>query len=388
MEVILLSRFPARSFISDASLRASALPAVFALVGLLLGSWASRIPEIQGRLQMSHSVLSIVLLCGGLGGVLAPPLAALLMRRLGARSAVLYAGLVLCVALPAIGLASDVAMLMPAVLLLGLSAGCAGIGMNAVAAQVETAGGKARMAMLHACGCAGSLAGALIGSAVAGSGVEPASHFIRTALPVALLLWSSCQLLEADRQGTSARQPKFALPGARLVWLGVLGFCAVLAESSVVVWSGLFLKEQFGVGAGFAPLALSAFTVTMLLARLVGDKLKDRHGARRLLMAGAGLSAAGLFLAVLAPNPCLALAGFACSGLGLALAFPLVVSAVGQEGPLALTVVLTITNLNGLIGPPVVGTIADHFGMQATIGFIGVISVAMALVAARPALLK
>jgi len=125
-----------------------------------------------------------------------------------------------------------------------------------------------------------------------------------------------------------------------------------------------------------------------VVSGVVGHGLVERVGAGRLVSTGAAVTAAGLFLAGFAPTPYLALAGFGFSGMGLALVFPFLLSAAGKEGPLALAGVATLSNIGGLMGPPIVGTMADHLGMQATIGFIGVLSVVIALVATRAAMLK
>lgn len=365
-----------------------ALPGVFALSGLLLGSWASRIPALQKGLEISHSSLSLVLLCGGLGGLLSYPLAKELMARLGGRRTMVTGALALCAVLPAIGLAPAMSLLMLAVLMLGVTAGVFGVGVNSVATRHEKAAGVSQMSMLHAWGCGGSLAGALLGGMMASISVAPRLHFMMVALPVALLFWMSYQLLDADDAGEVIEKRKFAMPSGPLMMLGVLGFCMAMSENSIADWSGVFLKSHFGVTEGFAPLALSAFTVMMLLSRVFGDKLKEKHGAGRLITLGASVSAAGLFLAVFAPNAYLALAGFACSGLGLALVTPFIFSAAGKEGPLAAAAVATMCNVGGLMGPPVIGTLADHLGMQAAIGFIGLLSVAITFVAARSSMLK
>jgi fucose permease len=126
----------------------------------------------------------------------------------------------------------------------------------------------------------------------------------------------------------------------------------------------------------------------MLLARLFGDGSKEKHGAGRLITIGAGISASGLLFAALASNAYFALGGFACSGMGLALVFPFLLSAAGKEGPLAIAGVATMASMGGLMGPPVVGVMADWMGMQVTIGFIGVLSVVISLVATRSSLLK
>lgn len=364
------------------------LPALFALFGLLMGSWAGRIPALRDGLAISHSTLSLVLLCGGLGAVLSHPVATHMMAKHGGRTTVFCSGLALCLVLPAIGLAASPARLMLAVLMLGLAAGCLGVGINSVATAHEKKSGKSGMSMLHAWGCGGSLAGALIGSLVAGMGVRPSAHFIAVSIPVALLLCWSCRMLGGDGKAGNAEKKRFALPSGPLALLGMLGFCSAMSENSIADWSGVFLKDHYGVKEGFAPLALSAFTVMMMLSRLAGDRLKERHGARRLVSTGAVVAAGGLFLAVFAPNPYLALVGFAFAGLGLALVFPFVFSAAGREGPMAVAAVATMSNVGGLMGPPVIGTMADHLGMQTAIGFIGLLSVAIAVIAARAGMLK
>lgn len=365
-----------------------ALPAVFAVFGLLLNSWASRIPALQAGLQISHSSLSLVLLCGGLGGLLSYPLAAQAMMRFGGRKTMLLGGLALCVVLPAIGLAPTMPLLMLAVLMLGVTAGVYGVGVNAVAARFEKATGKSQMSMLHAWGCGGALAGALLGSAMAGHTIAPKLHFITVALPAALLFWIGFQLLDADDGGQMLEKKRFALPSGPLLALGVLVLCMSMSEASIADWSGVFLKRHFGVTEGFAPLALSAFTVMMLVSRVFGDRLKEKHGAHRLITAGAGLSAAGLFLAACAPNAYMALVGFACSGLGLALVTPFVFSAAGSQGPMAVAAVATMGSIGCLMGPPIIGATADTLGMQAVIGFIGVLSLVITFVAARCSLLR
>jgi MFS family permease len=365
-----------------------ALPAVFALSGLVMASWASRIPALRDGLQISHSLLSFVLLCGGLGAVLSYPLAARMMAKLGGRKTALYAALGLCVVLPAIGLAPTVPLLMLAVLMLGVTGGCFGVGLNSVAARHEAAAGKSRMSMLHALGCAGSLGGALLGSYVAGMGIKPSVHFIAVALPAAFLFYCSCQLLDQDAAGEVIEKKKFSLPRGPLALLGVLGFCGAMSENSIADWSGVFLKDHFSVTDGVAPLGLSAFTVMMLVSRLVGDRLKEKHGASRLLTFGGGISAAGLLLAVFASHAYLALAGFALAGLGLSLLGPFISSAAGREGPMATASVGTVANIGGLMGPPLMGGMADAMGMQVVIGFIALLSIAIAAVSTRASILK
>jgi MFS family permease len=126
----------------------------------------------------------------------------------------------------------------------------------------------------------------------------------------------------------------------------------------------------------------------MLISRMFGDQFKARYGAKRLVTGGALVAASGLFFAVLSPDAYVALAGFAIAGLGLSLVFPFVFSAAGAQGPMALAGVASMAYSGSLMGPPVIGAIAQGVGMQAAIGYVGALSLGIAFVASRSRLLK
>jgi MFS family permease len=365
-----------------------ALPALFALCGVIMGSWTGRIPALSEGAHVSHAALSQVLLCGGLGAVISFPLSAWLMASFGGRKTLFYSGLALLCVLVSIGLAPSVPRLMVSVLLLGVTASCFNVGVNSVATRREIQTGRPAMSKLHGMGTGGFLAGVALGSLMAGLRIAPASHFIIVAVPLVLVLWLGYRFLDVDDGGENIEKQVFCLPRGPLALLGLLGFFGSMSEASIADWTGLYLKEHFGASEGLAPLALVAFSFMMLIARLSGDSVKLRIGARRAVSGGAIVSAAGLIFAVLAPNAYLALAGFALAGLGLALLFPFVYSSAGTQGPLALASVATMAYSGGLVGPPVLGAIAQRAGMQVAVAFIALLSVLIALVARRTALLK
>ena len=364
------------------------LPVVFALFGVIMGSWAGRIPALAAGVNVSHAALSMVLLCGGLGAVISYPISSFLMGRFGARKTILIAGLALLCVLVSIGMAPNVSRLMMAVLMLGITASTFDVAMNSAAARREKQSGKSEMSRLHGLACAGGLVGATLGSLMASMKIAPATHFLMLAGPLAVVLWLAVNLLEADEAGEKVEKKKFALPRGPLVLLGLLGFFGSMAEGSIADWSGVFLKEHFGASDGLAPLALSSFSMMMLMSRMVGDKMKERYGAKRLVTLGALVAASGLFFAVLAPNAYVALGGFAIAGVGLALVFPFVFSAAGAQGPAALAAVASMAYSGSLMGPPAIGAVAHFIGMQAAIAYVGGLSLVIAMVACRTRLLK
>lgn len=375
--------------LSIAQAQQYALPVLFTLFGVIMGSWAGRIPAMAERVHVSHSALSMVLLMGGLGAVLSYPISSRMMASFGARKTLLFSGLALLCVLIAIGAAPTVPLLMMAVLSLGITASTFDVAINSAATAREKATGKSELSKLHGLGCAGGLAGATLGSLMASLHIMPVTHFLMLAGPLAIGLYYAYTMLDADdTTGAAVEKKKFTLPRGELLVLGALGFLGSMAEGSIADWSGVFLKEHFGASDGLAPLALSCFSVMMLLSRLVGDKLKARYGARPLVTSGSMLGAAGLFFAVLSPNAYLALVGFAVAGLGMSLVFPFVFSAAGGQGPAALAGVASMAYSGSLMGPPVIGAIAQSFGMQIAIAYVGGLAALIAWVATRARMLK
>jgi MFS family permease len=377
-----------RVSLSQVQAQSFALPLLFALFGLIMGSWAGRIPALAAGVHVSHAALSMVLLCGGLGAVVSYPVSSWLMGNHGARKTLLVSGMALLAVLVSIGMAKTVPGLMLSVLLLGITASTFDVAVNSAATRREKQSGKSQLSKLHGVGCAGGLAGATLGSLMASLHIAPATHFVMLAGPLALLLWGAYQVLDADDRAEEVEKKAFSLPRGPLALLGALGFLGSMAEGSIADWSGVFLREHFHATEGLAPLALSAFSVMMLASRMLGDRMKARYGAKPLVTGGAMLAAAGLFFAVLAPSAFVALAGFAIAGLGLSLVFPFVFSAAGAQGPAALAGVASMAYAGSLMGPPVIGAVAQGLGMQAAIGYIGALSLGIAWVAKRARLLK
>ncbi len=354
------------------------------MLGVVYATWAARIPSIRDALQLNAAQLGLVLLGGGVGAVASFPIAAGLVHHRGARHAAWYAGLALLLVLPCLALAPGMAWLIVAMLGLGAASSCFDVAINALGAEAENTAGRSIMSLLHAWFSVGALAGALLGSVMAGAGVTPLLHFSLIAIFLAPVLWVAYHGLPPDGgvEPTAGAKP-FAIPHGPLVVLGVIGFCGAMAEGSIADWSGIFMKDQLGAGDAVTPLAFAAFAALMLVARLVCDRLKDRFGARRVVAVGALMAAGGTFIAVLALNVPLTIAGFALTGAGLAAVFPFVFSAAGRHGPTALAGVATLSYSGSLIGPPVIGFLAHGWGMRAAFAAIGLLGVIIAVAASR-----
>ena len=364
-------------------IRLIALPFFFILLGTVYATWASRIPAVRDALQLDPASLSLALLCAGIGAVASFPLAAWLMAHYGARHSVLYVGLVLLVTLPCLALAPNLTVLMIAMTCLGVCSGCFDVAINALGAHAEKTAGRSIMSMLHAWYCVGTLSGALIGSAVASMGMSTLLHFGILALLLFLPLQLCYRALLDDRPEKIDGKKHFALPHGSLIALGIIGFCGAIVEGSIADWSGVYLKDILHASDGTAPLAFAAFAAMMLLMRLVGDRLKERFGARKVVTASALTAGVGMLIALAANTIPLSIIGFALTGLGVATIFPFVFSAAGRHGPTALAAVATFSYGGTLVGPPMIGFLAHGVGLHLALVLVGVLCLAVALAASR-----
>lgn len=330
----------------------------FFLHGAVFTSWYARLPAIQERLDLTPGQLGIALFGAPAGLLMAQPAIGALAARSGSRPIVAAAPLYLgAVMLPA--LAVDTVTLLLALVLVGAASGVLDIAMNAQGLAVERASGRHLFSSLHAAFSFGALAGAAVAAAAASVAALP--FLAASALVGAVGVAALAPGLLHDRGVAGA--PLFARPSRRLAALGVIAFCALLAEGAVFDWSSIYLATQVKTTAEVAPLGLASFSLCMGVGRLAGDSVAARAGSTSTARGGALIAALGLGGALAAATPVVAVAGFALMGVGLSVVFPLTLraSALGSEAAAAPSVAAVSTVGYGglLVGPPVIGLLAN-----------------------------
>jgi MFS family permease len=109
------------------------------------------------------------------------------------------------------------------------------------------------------------------------------------------------------------------------------------------------------------------FAAAMTTGRAAGNQVVARLGRVRALRLGALLSAAGVTLLLTVPVLAASYVGALLWGLGIAVAFPLAMSAAGEtpgRGASAIATVATIAYAGFLVGPPLIGTLAHEIGLD------------------------
>jgi MFS family permease len=345
-----------------------AVAAVFFLNGLVFGSWAARIPAVRDHVGLSDGELGLALACSAIGSIIAMPIAGGRAARIGSRRATRVALALMSLAAAVVALAPSLPALCVLLLFFGAAMGSLDVTMNAHGVEVERRYERPILAGFHAAFSIGGLAGGALGALAAAAGLDVRIHLALVgAIAGAVGLTWSRRFLAGDADAVGHAQPIFVRPPRQLLTLGALAFACLLIEGASADWSAVYLRDELGTAAGTAALAFTAFSVTMTLGRLVGDRLVDRFGPQAVVRAGGAVAAIGFGVGLAISQPIGGIVGFACLGAGMSGVVPIVFRASGRVPGMAAGVGLAAVSSTGylgfLVGPPTIGGIAALTGL-------------------------
>jgi MFS family permease len=386
--------------------RAAAL-ALYVILGLVEGIWVARIPGLKVRLHLTDGLLGLSLPVGPLGLVAVMPLAGRLADRLGSARLCRLAGLAVAVLPLALWTAGTFAVLIGVLLAFGITGGLMSVGLGAQGVRMEQACGRPLMASFYASFSLGALAGAVLGGLLAWLGAGRPEALAITAAATAVVLIAGRSLLgETAGPGgaVSARRTRRSWvrrpsrsrvrpwrgegsgwrgPGSsRLIALGLLALCSLIAEGAAASWSGLYLRDNLDAQRGIPAAGFAAFSLAMAAGRLAGDRLAARYGPAGTVRRCALLASAGLAAALLSHDSLGAVIGFAVSGGGFSCVIPQLFSAAGRvdsdcpgEG---IARVAGVGYLGLVGGPALIGGLASLAGLPAALGLAALLVLCVA----------
>ena len=361
--------------------------ALFAL-GIAFSTWASRVPDVRTAAFLTATTLGYVLLIRGFGTLVMMPVVAISINYFGAKKTALISGLVVAVSLIPISYSSGWISLAILLFLVGAGSSSYNIAVNALGAKVELESGKSHMSKIHSWFGVGNLSGALLGTLAKYFSVSTNVHFGAISIFLLATVFITYRFLPNDTPHPNVVRPKFKWPHGGLVAIGLIAFLASSIESSVNNWVAIFFSDHLKVNEGLVPVGYTMFAGALLGMRLFGDRLKMKFGAKKLIVSGSLLATCGLITAVLAPNIVVAGIGFFIAGSGIALNFPMIFSAAGREGAVALTSVATFGYVGGMVSQPLMGMIVTEFETVGGFSFIATLTFLISIIAWRSRLLK
>ena len=356
---------------------------VFFVESAVLGNWIPRIPEVKAALGLSDSGLGLCLLAMPLGSLSGLLFAGRAIERLGLRDAcrLMLPLWALLFTLPAF--AGSAPTLALALLIGGLSVALIEVAMNTEADVIEASSGRRIMSRCHGFWSLGSMVGAIVGSLFAHADVALATHFAVVMPLLAVLGFGCASLLPPDARPAIAageasgivvaaeRAPLFRLPARSIVALCAMPLGIMIVEGAFIDWSAVFMRSVLDASPLVIGTTYAFFSVVMAGARLSGDAIADRFGDFAVVRASGLAATAGVLLFSLAPNVPVAYAGAALAGAGVAIVYPLAVSAAARRpGRSAADNVAALTMISFsafLLGPPLIGFLADAVGLRSAL---------------------
>lgn len=353
----------------------------FFAAGFAVAAWAPLVPFVKSRLVIDEATLGCLLLCLGVGSILAMVSSGSIVSRFGCRRVINVSMVVAAVMLSLLGSVDGLYLTGLVLAVFGGAIGTMDVAMNVHAIAVEQGSGRRMMSGFHALYSIGGLAGAGSAAAALSAGVTPGATAIATAsaLIIALVIFGRHFLSDKNQTHGSS----LVVPRGSVLLLGSMCLMLLLVEGAMLDWSALLLSGSKAMPAAQAGIGYAVFAGTMTAMRLSGDWTAAKLGARRVVRMGSALGAVGVVLAVFAPGPYLTLFGFALMGVGCANVVPILYSAAGANRSMpsehAIAATATLGYAGTLTGPAAIGFIAHGVGLPAAFGLLAVLLVTVCL---------
>ena len=357
----------------------------FFIYSFCMGSLYPRLPDIQSFMNVGEGALGLALIGAATGTLISLTFASQIIERIGYRRTLL-------VCLPLLSVLYAIAVWAPTPLTfflllmpVGLTIGCIEMIINLEADRVEHAIGRRIMNRAHAFWSFGFFSAGMVGSFVAQSGLSPQVH-LAIMIPVitiaTLVVLGRFEPAEHRAGGSTDDAPRFARPTLAIMVLVMVCLPAMILEGAGIDWSAIYMRDIFTAAPFWAGFAVALGAGAQAVTRFFADSFVERWNpvvvARGLL----SILLVGTLLVFFAPLQWLAYLGLALIGVGTSALFPLAMSAAAQrtDRPAAVNVaaLAQIYFVSFLLGPPLLGYVAEHFGIRWAFG-IGIPLVVVAL---------
>ncbi|AVN23882.1 MFS transporter [Acinetobacter pittii] len=362
----------------------------FFSLGFATAAWAPLIPFAQQRLNLNHADFGLLLLCMGIGSMIAMPATGALVKRWGCRPLIALALMLLMVLLPSLTMWSSIVTMAVALFIFGSAAGCLGVAINLQAVVVEKHSVRALMSSFHGMCSLGGLTGAMLVTALLAVGLSP----LMSTLSVVMILLviggvaipsclTSFEQDEKPLEDTTQAPKKLYRPDGIILLIGMMCFIAFLSEGAAMDWGGIYLTSKYQLNPAFAGLAYTFFALSMTTGRFAGHILLKQWGEKNIVTYSAIGAAIGMTVIVTAPVWQVVVLGYALLGLGCSNIVPVMFSRVGRQNNMpkaaALSLVSTIAYTGSLSGPALIGLIGEWTGLSTVLTGVAVLLFIIAL---------
>lgn len=355
--------------------------------GLAFASWASRIPIIKERLNLTEGQLGTILLMLPVGQLVTMALSGKLVTTYGSARVLRIVAIIYALILCLIGFAQNAWELGAILFFFGVIGNMCNIAVNTQGVAAEKIFKKSIMSSFHGAWSIAGFTGALIGLLTMNIAVDTIPHFIIIFVLIVINTTINYRYLIPGIATEAKKTSFFSKPESSLVQLGIIGFFSMATEGAMFDWSGVYFKEIVHAPEQFIIVGYASFMVMMALGRFIGDAVISRLGRKRTLQISGILMFVGMMTSVIFPLFYISTLAFMMVGIGVACNVPTVYSVAGQNKKVtpgvALAMVSSISFLGFLMGPPLIGYIAELTSLRYSYGVFAFFGVLMFIMVSK-----
>jgi MFS family permease len=351
----------------------------FGFFGLFWGAFAVLLADLSGALDLSPGPLGFALFVGAAASILAMALLGWAADRLGRRAFLVAAASVFGAGIVGLALTRSYATLLAALVTLYAASGLYDVGINAAAVDLEKSTGCRFMTLLHAAFSGGGVAGALSAGALLSAGMDYRFVYLGVLLPLGAVILAVTLTGFPSSEGVQESGEKIERSrlyrNIPLLLVAAIATLGLLSEGEMEHWSGIYLRQSLALPALLGASGVAVFHAAMAAGRLGAAGVVLHFGNRWTLLGAGLLAAGGMALSLATREPLLVIAGFLVVGLALSAVVPVAFSTAGDLAPsgragAAISVVTTFGYGGFLLGPVIVGGLAEVFGLRVALGTI------------------
>lgn len=388
-----------------------AVSALFLTNGALFANLLPRYPEIKGALELDNVTYGIAIASFPAGALIAGLASGVVIRRIGSARAAVLGTVLTAVGIWAAGSAPSIAVFMIALFAGGAMDAITDVAQNAHGLRVQSGYRRSIINSFHAIWSVGAVLGGLMSAGAIAIELPLGVHLGISGLvfaTVSLIALRFClsgldpgnssaetaahSVADADAAPPTAADPNSSAPvtdktetgvakpkrgrrrtgravGITLAALVLLAMAGTVVEDAAFSWGALYLGESLGAAPQLAASGYIALVGAQVVGRLLGDRMTDRLGQRTVARNGGIIIGVGMGLALAFPSVPGTILGFAAAGFGVATLVPAAMNEAdnlpGLRPGTGLTLISWLMRLSFLLGPPLVGLVADNVSLRA-----------------------
>jgi MFS family permease len=342
----------------------------------IYSTWVTRGPEVKKLLALNTFQMGVMSMLYPIGGLLAVQYSSLLVHRFGSKKVAFGIYTIASTTLIGAGFSIINHHVWLTALFLLITGSQMAIGDflgNYEGTIVDAASKRSIFSAIHSAYGLGMMAAATLGGVLSDNRTSISNNYLIVgSTSFAIAIFALLTLPKRVEVAETEAERKILKAQVKSVWrerrsqlIAIVGVSFIMAEMSAAIWVPLALTSN-GFTAGRAAFAMSFFWIIMTVMRAIGGSIVDAIGRYRTVKYSTLLTAIGIGLFALNGVIAVPYLALLIWGIGMALGFPMSVSAMGDDKHFSaarINMIMTTVYITSITVGPSLGSIGQLFNI-------------------------